>query len=183
MWKWCVFQVSNFSWEVFCPTSKVQFQAPRWKVSSPGSTRPKGWNSGLSSKNCYVVATQRFVMFIPILGKWSNLTNMLQVGWNHQLVVCVPMTLVNLKWFDGRFKDLSDMNCISKNFTSSNGGNVVGWCMFIPFIPDHLNSPFVSLLKTQLLWITTTGWPPPKALVDGEISPINKQHQEFVVCV
>ena len=28
---------------------------------------------------------QIFLMFIPYLGKWSNLTNIFQMGWNHQL--------------------------------------------------------------------------------------------------
>ena len=30
---------------------------------------------------------QIFFIFIPILGKWSNLTNIFQMGWNHQLVI------------------------------------------------------------------------------------------------
>ena len=29
---------------------------------------------------------QAFLIFNPYLGKWSNLTNILQMGWNHQLV-------------------------------------------------------------------------------------------------
>ena len=36
-----------------------------------------GWNSGWRF--------QRFFIFTPSLVKWSNLTNIFQVGWNHQL--------------------------------------------------------------------------------------------------
>ena len=28
-----------------------------------------------------------FFLFHPYLGKWSNLTNIFQMGWNHQLVI------------------------------------------------------------------------------------------------
>ena len=30
---------------------------------------------------------QRFFIFYPYLGKWSKLTNIFQMGWNHQLVM------------------------------------------------------------------------------------------------
>ena len=35
---------------------------------------------------------QAFLIFNPYLGKWSNLTNIFQMGWNHQLVcnACFP---------------------------------------------------------------------------------------------
>ena len=31
------------------------------------------------------MATQIFFMFIPIWGRWCNLTNIFKMGWNHQL--------------------------------------------------------------------------------------------------
>ena len=37
---------------------------------------------------------QIFFYFHPYLGKWSNLTNIFQMGWNHQLV-----TLLAVLWF------------------------------------------------------------------------------------
>ena len=33
------------------------------------------------------MATQIFLIFIPTWGKFSNLTNIFQMGWNHQLVM------------------------------------------------------------------------------------------------
>ena len=39
---------------------------------------------------------QIFVIFTPYLGKWSNLTNLFQMGWNHQLVVHFQTT--HFKW-------------------------------------------------------------------------------------
>ena len=36
-----------------------------------------------SNKTCWWF--QIFFIFTPILGKWSNLTNIFQMGWNHQL--------------------------------------------------------------------------------------------------
>ena len=29
----------------------------------------------------------KYFFFHPYLGKWSNLTNIFQMGWNHQLVI------------------------------------------------------------------------------------------------
>ena len=34
----------------------------------------------------WVVATRIFVIFTPKIGKWSNLTDIFQMGWNHQPV-------------------------------------------------------------------------------------------------
>ncbi len=51
--------------------------------SNGGFTGHRGFQSEMVfwvvvSKNCY---------FHPYLGKWSNLTNIFQMGWNHQLVL------------------------------------------------------------------------------------------------
>ena len=43
----------------------------------------KRWNHPLFSGWWF----QIFVYFHPYLGKWSNLTNIFQMGWNHQLVL------------------------------------------------------------------------------------------------
>ena len=42
------------------------------------------------------MATQRFFEFSPrSLGKWSNLTNIFQMGWNHQLgLLCTQQMLL-----------------------------------------------------------------------------------------
>ena len=34
--------------------------------------------------SCHVVVVSIIFYFHPYLGKWSNLTNMFQMGWNHQ---------------------------------------------------------------------------------------------------
>ena len=47
------------------------------------------------------VVVSIFFYFHPYLGKWSNLTNIFQMGWNHQLVVigntlgCPPLPVIN----------------------------------------------------------------------------------------
>ena len=50
----------------------------------------------------------KYFYFHPYLGKWSNLTNIFQVGWNHQLVtvffamlmlIRLDMNLANLVFF------------------------------------------------------------------------------------
>ena len=53
---------------------------------------------------------QRFFIFTPYLGKWSNLTHIFQMGWNHQLV-----------YF---FQALFQMRCHWKGLTK---GHVFGW--------------------------------------------------------
>ena len=47
-------------------------------------------NMGLSLT--WVMVSQIFNVH-PYLGKWSNLTNILQMGWNHQLVIIKPLFL------------------------------------------------------------------------------------------
>ena len=32
----------------------------------------------------------KYFLFSPLLGKWSNLTNIFQMGWNHQLEISAP---------------------------------------------------------------------------------------------
>ena len=39
-----------------------------------------------SGKDDEMMLIQIICYFHPYLGKWSNLTNIFQVGWNHQLV-------------------------------------------------------------------------------------------------
>ena len=47
----------------------------------------KLWKLWKHHRVFWVVVTQRFLEFSPrSLGKWSNLTNIFQMGWNHQLV-------------------------------------------------------------------------------------------------
>ena len=43
---------------------------------------------------------QFFFNFHPYLGRWPNLTNIFQRGWNHQLVImCVVVFSINLDYF------------------------------------------------------------------------------------
>ncbi len=54
-----------------------------------GSQRPKGGLWNFPSNNTWVVVSNMFY-FHPYLGKWSSLTNIFQMGWNHQLDTCYP---------------------------------------------------------------------------------------------
>ena len=55
-------------------------------------------------KTIYWVVVSNSFYFHPYLGKWSNLTNIFQVGWNHQPVyvpfemVSFQLTFVHLLW-------------------------------------------------------------------------------------
>ena len=42
-----------------------------------------------SFTHVYLGGGFKYVCFHPYLAKWSNLTNMFQMGWNHQLVACL----------------------------------------------------------------------------------------------
>ena len=57
------------------------------------------------------MATQIFIYVHPNLGKWSSLTDIFQMGWNHQLVMlfkyeCIVMDLhqIIVKWIYTLFK-------------------------------------------------------------------------------
>ena len=41
---------------------------------------------GAGFENLFLVGGFKYFHFRPYLGKWSNLTNIFQLGWNHQLV-------------------------------------------------------------------------------------------------
>ena len=45
------------------------------------------WCGVIDSCAVIWVVVSNIVYFQPYLGKWSNLTNMFQMGWNHQLVM------------------------------------------------------------------------------------------------
>ena len=46
----------------------------------------KGIKTHSDFKLSYVVVSNIFYVY-PYLGKWSNLTSVLQMGWNHQLLL------------------------------------------------------------------------------------------------
>ena len=52
----------------------------------------------------YWVVVSKIFFFYPYLGRWSNLTNIFQMGWNHQLVVVfIQEKHLTLKNMQGRF--------------------------------------------------------------------------------
>ena len=84
-------------------TLVFRFHETILRFSEPiGSLEKKGWFHRFCWRpTCFNFATPRnsvkiappfwcwwfqsFYIFNPYLGKWSNLTNILQMGWNHQL--------------------------------------------------------------------------------------------------
>ena len=58
-----------------------------WKITKS----PKEWEK----KHAVLVVVSDIVYFYPYLGKWSNLTNVFQVGWSHQFVIYFVTILCN----------------------------------------------------------------------------------------
>ena len=62
---------------------QVVRQVHMWKM--PGKSPGNGHQSRRDEKNISKWWWfQIFVIFTPYLGKWSNLTNIFEMGWNHQ---------------------------------------------------------------------------------------------------
>ena len=50
-------------------------------------SRERGGETSQEEKKLILVVVSNIFYFHPYLGKWSNLTNIFQMGWNHQLVI------------------------------------------------------------------------------------------------
>ena len=91
-------------WTPFFPNvwsqSKIMLQQviQWWKI-------PKhNWNKQCHPKNQTSLGGGfKYFLFHPDLGKWSNLTNIFEIGWNHQLELTVTNSLRPTVWisFDG----------------------------------------------------------------------------------
>ena len=70
--------------EVGSPCLRLRIRDPRsdFVVSTGQPARMLVW-----------VVVSNILYFHPYLGKWSNLTNIFQMGWNHQLVVCLILDM------------------------------------------------------------------------------------------
>ena len=104
--------LSNF---VGCPRCKKN----PWRISA--QQRKCIWEfmhsvTFLPPNICYLVVSNIF-HFHPYLGKWSNLTNIFQMGWNHQLV-CVWKQQV--KTHGGHLEETSQTFGASDKGTSQN---------------------------------------------------------------
>ena len=82
----------------------------------------------LKQRACLGGGNSNIFYFNPYLGKWSNLTNIFRMGWNHQLVVICCM-----------FKKQSDKNMwVNNDFVSKSHSCKVQYlsclwvCQFIP---------------------------------------------------
>ena len=53
---------------------------------------------------------QIFFHFHPYLGKWSNLTNMFQMGWNHQPVLLCKVFFFPTRWFKEKLHLTAEKN-------------------------------------------------------------------------
>ena len=61
------------AWECSYFLFHLQFAKPQWSWLDESMNLTSGW-------------FERFFIFYPYLGKWSILTDIFQLGWNHQLV-------------------------------------------------------------------------------------------------
>ena len=186
----------NFQKVVRCWIIPVK---PRWRASSPGSTRPGlrptwvpfklmtgGGFKPRSSKGCWM--DDKGCRKTPPLGfKQHPLEDagrffyvhayfgeMIQFEYVSNGLVSTTNELFLSQWLWWIWNDLMvdqtpewyRLPIKEPNF--SNGGDVGGMMYVHPWSPQH--SFLFALLKSRLLSITTTGWPP-KSLGWWEISP------------
>ena len=64
--------------KVGCPGAEIQFST---------QPTPKNFNKIKAHETFILVVVSNIFYFHPDLGKIPNLTNIFQMGWNHQLVV------------------------------------------------------------------------------------------------
>ena len=82
--------VGSTTKQIFFGTLGVYIHVPRCHSYYIAFASSESTLGRRHSTHTWVVATQIFFMFIPFLGKWSNLTDIFQMGWNHQLDTLVP---------------------------------------------------------------------------------------------
>ena len=88
---------------------------------------------------------QIFFIFTPYLEKWSNLTNIFQMGWNHQLVIYIykyahgmiyahTSTIYHTPWEGGSLIS-RDLFCLRNDceLTMVARGKKIVWVCFHPF--------------------------------------------------
>ncbi len=67
-------------------TRKASFSPCMYATSTVLQRVKSYWNHWLKwLNNMILVVVSNIFYFHPYLGKWSNLTNIFQMGWNHQL--------------------------------------------------------------------------------------------------
>ena len=81
-------------WLVYLPTLPMKLKQIRWLIyrSSHGSVTGKGvLKQPLETQPKLGDGFNDFFHFHPYLGKWSKLTNVFQMGWNHHLAKLILM--------------------------------------------------------------------------------------------
>ena len=92
-----------------------------------------------ASKNLVVVSN--IFYFHPYLGKWSNLTNIFQMGWNHQL----KTHFIPFPWFLYSSKDLEEL-LGPKNKIGISGGTTDVW-----HLTDDKSQNFIRILIIMVI--------------------------------
>ena len=76
----------------------------RCAEGTKGKRTGEDWHCAIESEGIFWVAVSNIFYFHPYLGKWSNLTNIFQMGWNHQ-----PVLYWHLAQWNFRFECLTAM--------------------------------------------------------------------------
>ena len=99
MWMFLLFQAGifrfqGFNWRKTCQLRLVGFDRPMiWRLTFYIQSYFVEKNSGKLSRWWQL----KHFLFLPrSLGKWSNLTNIFQMGWNHQLVMVLKLLQLRL---------------------------------------------------------------------------------------
>ena len=88
-----------FSWRAVCLCISCMFffvyELSSWSKSEKNFGQAIFWDNFRQFQEpvmfWVVVSNIQILYFSPYLGKWSNLTYIFQMGWNHQLVFCVVL--------------------------------------------------------------------------------------------
>ena len=101
---------------IFTTFASFRRRASRRKVSEKRSLFAVCWSARTCGKLQVWINIitrwwfQLFCFFHPYLGKWSNLTNIFQMGWNHQLVI--SFWYYDMMYFVNCIHGTSHMTCV-----------------------------------------------------------------------
>ena len=86
-----VFDLSRWLWLAWKPSWMTRTRWPRLRRDFGEILDPRSWR--FPDQDIKKMVVSDVFYFHPCLGKWSNLTNIFQRGWNHQLVSVLSLNL------------------------------------------------------------------------------------------
>ena len=150
----------------------LQFDKPLhqdfFKISPPGQAGHGSFESCTTYKlGGGLQNVANFLYVYPCLGRWSNLTNIFQMGWNHDLQVSLHFGTVSIaiiKW-GWTLPQLSKSSAISNVRSNINMMRSVPSVFLYPYVhrrtpsytPKHLEVISKTLLVQTNIWVYCQG--------------------------